>query len=639
MPTVIEELVIKIGYETDVNKLRKASVEAVKAADKTEKAYQDSAKKVREAQEAAFEAVGKEAKAAARVVLKAAKKTERAHKQAAKEAKDAAADTGRAYQAAAKKATAAAEKTQKAWSGAGKAIGASIAGIGAAVGGGLLAITAHTVQQGKELDIWRKKIGTSAEELGRLELAGKSLNIESDNTREAIKTLRENLGELDRIGTGPALESLKSLGLELSDINNLPIEKQIGVLSDALKGVSSDSKRLSIAIELMGEDGAALIPLLSKGSQEINRMGDAAQATGGVMTDEMVDSTIELNKKLEGLKARAGGVAITLAEAVLPALTDAADGTANWVDENQELIEQDLPAAINSIGSAFGFVADNILAARKAAMQFADALADEDLRRELEGERSILSEVVGSLALGIEAPLAVAHMLSGDDGVSDESAAASQNRTAVRGVEGLTAEGRAAAGKRAAARNAAAADVLKAAQTQGALDASAQARRAANQAGQRALKAQVFEDLETATQAASRGERGSRKRLKAAEAQAKLVLGDDFVPTSGGGGGGGGGGRGRRKKEEATPEETAPLLSGVLGENVPDIEMSALARGTEPQVLISEITNNFAFDIDQAITGQSDPAQIGRQVATATRDAFEGSIEQSSRTAKVQFAR
>ena len=87
-------------------------------------------------------------------------------------------------------------------------------------------------------------------------------------------------------------------------------------------------------------------------------------------------------------------------------------------------------------------------------------------------------------------------------------------------------------------------------------------------------------------------------------------------------------------------KQTDPLLSQIFGdENVPDVQLSSIARGAEPQVLISNITNNFDFKIDQVIDGAGDPAMVGDLSGRAIRDFFQGSISAATRTAKVNFAR
>ena len=74
-------------------------------------------------------------------------------------------------------------------------------------------------------------------------------------------------------------------------------------------------------------------------------------------------------------------------------------------------------------------------------------------------------------------------------------------------------------------------------------------------------------------------------------------------------------------------------------ENVPDVELSAIARGAEPQVLISNITNNFDFAIDQQIDGAGDPQEVADRTAQAIRDFSRESVAKATKSAKIPFAR
>lgn len=82
-----------------------------------------------------------------------------------------------------------------------------------------------------------------------------------------------------------------------------------------------------------------------------------------------------------------------------------------------------------------------------------------------------------------------------------------------------------------------------------------------------------------------------------------------------------------------------PLLSEIFGNDVPDVELSSLAMGAQPQTLIATINNNFHFDLDQEINGAGDPADVASHVSKAIRDVFEGSVAKSTKLAAVKWSR
>src|SRR5690606_8077648 len=122
-----------------------------------------------------------------------------------------------------------------------------------------------------------------------------------------VKTLRENLGEMERLGSGPAVDSLATLGLTLRDLQGLGAEDQMAVLAEALGRLPNQAQRVSVALELMGEDGGALLPLFAQGADGIRRFGDEAERMGAVLSDDAIAEAREFQATLTSLKTEFGG--------------------------------------------------------------------------------------------------------------------------------------------------------------------------------------------------------------------------------------------------------------------------------------------------------------------------------------------
>jgi hypothetical protein len=93
--------------------------------------------------------------------------------------------------------------------------------------------------------------------------------------------------------------------------------------------------------------------------------------------------------------------------------------------------------------------------------------------------------------------------------------------------------------------------------------------------------------------------------------------------------------------KDLTPKSDAtnPLLSAIFGEDVPDVRLSQVALGAQPQTLIANITNNFDFKFDQEINGAGNPADVASQINRGVRSVFEDAISKSTKLAKVNFRR
>ncbi len=546
------------------------------------------------------------------------KRAKSAYRQVAKEAREA----GKAAERAAERRSRATREIRGGLVRGAGGLAAGIVGAGVAAGAGLVSMTKQVAENGAELQRWAKTMDVSVEALSTLQEGFGLVAVPADNTREAIKTLRENLGELARVGTGPAKDSLGSLGLALEDIDGLDADEQMAVLADAMRDVQDPAKQLSIAIELMGEDGRHLLPVLRDGGDAVRALGMRAKETGAVMDQTLVESTVELDKNMAVLRGQLKGSANDISAEVIPAFNE-------WYQENQELIDQDIAGVTRNISDAI-----------QSLLPFLDTLTS--------GFR-LASEAASGLALVGESLSIQFQEWSQGNFISDSEAFDRASERRIRRNQ----EASAARAERQAAQSAAA-PVL----------ADIRASQAAFGRAGRRSQAGAFEAAEL-----SRGRGGRRGRADAMgpeDLEADEMFGEELRRLAANSGVGDvavnsalkaagrelKGGAAQQVARQAALRELGgkagvdftktngdPLMSELFGSNVPDIELSKIARGAQPQTLVSNINNNFQFDIDQSIQSGADAGEVARQSAKMIRQGFESSIEKSTKTAKVTFLR
>lgn len=229
---------------------------------------------------------------------------------------------------------------------AGAAIGAAAVVAGAAL---TVNLTQKFIESGAELDTWARKIDVSAQELQRLEFAGQTVGAEVDNTREAIKTLRENLGEMARVGSGPAVDALGTLGIELDEIKDLGATEQLQLLAEAMNDLPDQAQRVSVALEVMGEDGGALLPLFEQGAEGIAKMTARADELGVVMDERAIASAKEAKLAIGELTATATGLGQSIAARLAPKVVEVVDRLQGWFEANREIIDQKIDQFIEGV--------------------------------------------------------------------------------------------------------------------------------------------------------------------------------------------------------------------------------------------------------------------------------------------------
>lgn len=84
--------------------------------------------------------------------------------------------------------------------------------------------------------------------------------------------------------------------------------------------------------------------------------------------------------------------------------------------------------------------------------------------------------------------------------------------------------------------------------------------------------------------------------------------------------------------EQSTLEQT-------LGAGQPPLPLGEITKGSMPQVLISNIYNNFDLDNVFNINGAGDPSKVGQAVVGSFKDLFQQEIERATNTVKSPFRR
>lgn len=582
-----------------------------------------------------------------------------------------------------KKAKEAAEKSAKAWEKFGSVV--KTVGVGAlGAAGGLLAFVERSADSAAQIDIMAKRAGIGARELQRLQFAATKAGAGSAELADAFKTLDRQIVEA-RKGAGPAAEAFRALGLSATSLVDMNAEQRFAVLADSLAKLEDPTLRGKIALDLFGGSGDKLLPMLADGSAGLARVGDEAERLGLVLSNDAVAGAAKFDKELKGAKAELGAFARDIGLSLIPAVRSMIRDFDSWAVAAGGLAVGIAAIKLTQLPGQLGLAASSMstLALRTGgavtaalalgvalgtaldnALGLSDAIAgvDQDVgsrgavlfgaltpaeRAELakaESQRDLHNEQLESFAVrtgpgghiirqAAEAEQAKidsihARAKGRAEATAKNVANVARDRTTVgRFVgEGLLAEGQRGVDKATELNKAAAKKKTGGKKKEFVEDISA---------GQFEADELFGDDLRRLAERNGVGEIAVDAAIKAAAeslagGSTELVAKDAALSTLGQ----------RAGKDFGRSKSKDPLLSQIFGDNdVPDIELSAIARGAEPQVLISNITNTFNFDIDQMIDGTGDPGAVADRAAQAFRDFSRDSISAATKTAKVAFAR
>lgn len=601
-----------------------------------------------------------------------------------------------------KKAKAAAEKTAKsiddAFSKAASFATQASAAI-SLVGAGLMGLAAKAASAGAAIDDVAKRAGVGVIEHQRLAFALEQSGGSAEGLSSSYKFLDKAIVDA-RTGAGPAAAAFTKLGVSVEKLSATKnVEERFKIIADGFGRIDDQALKTDLSLQVLGRGGLELLPLFAEGADGISKLGDEAARLGILMSEDAVKASAEFDDQLQktkmqleattnaiGLKLMpimqkflenldktkiaitALGVYVASAQfAALPGKIGlAADGMASLAMRTAGAVTQALALGValgTALDTAFG-LSDALAGVGTIKSSGRGSVAASELTDEERKRSMALTAEVQDLYLADhltpqnrkrlnEANAELAYIQSHarsrvDKRARESKAAADRGFAAAAQTNKLAVDaGKVFQGQEAAAdlgdkiqrgllmgrnifRNA----------VSGFTEPTPKPKKRKGGGGKKQPKVDIskFEDL------AGSSIRATAERVGASDLAVKAAIEAGAKELNAGKSEGVArnaalSSLGSAVGRDLTTRTTDPLLSSIFGENVPDIELSALSRGADPQVLISTINNTFSFDNEFNIDGAGDPQELGNAIALQLRDVFEGAIEASTKTAKVNFAR
>lgn len=562
----------------------------------------------------------------------------------------------------------------------------SLAKWAAGASASMLVLAERSASAAAAIDDIRQRTGASTRDLQRLDFAAEQSGTTIGAVASALRGLDVALVEGAK-ATGPAHDALRALNLTAAELVDLPAEQKFATIADALARIENPALKTQIALKLFGGTGAELLPLLAQGSSGIRALGDEAERLGLVMSESAIEGAAKFDDELVKVKAQLAAVAREVGFVVMPAVQSGIKHWREWAVAAAAfgvalggLRLAQLPGQIGLASGSMATLALRTAGATTAALALGVAIGTAldqalGLSDALAGVNQTVGSRGGNAALG---DLSSDERAALDDAVARRDAAqekadsgTARNTPAERiyrneaaaaqaeidkiqalGTSRARGRGKLAAsrdavtttaeritGDRAIARGSEAAALANKRLTEYAAKARKKGKGGSKRTGDVAFDAGVFafDDLhgDEVRRLAERfgvSDVGVDAALKAgadalAQGDTYFVARNAALSRLGSSAG----------VDLTVKRQRDPLLSQILGdEQVPDIALSSIARGTEPQVLISNITNTFHQDFAMAINGAGDPREVASQTVTAFRELSRAAAEKATKTAKVK---
>ena len=254
-------------------------------------------------------------------------------------------------------------------------IGSRMMMIGAAAAAPLAAAVKVFSSAGDTLHKMSKRTGMTTEALSELGFAAERSGTDLGSLENGLKRMQRSIYDAGR-GLSTATEALADLGLTTAALEGLAPEQQFTKLAGALARVADPSRKAALAMTLFGRSGTELIPMIERGEAGLEELREKARALGLTVSGDTAAAAAKLTDRMADLWATAKRAAMSVGQALGPAiedlakwLTDTAVGVRAWIDENRELLVTGakVVAAVTAIGAGL-VIAGKVIGVATAAV-------------------------------------------------------------------------------------------------------------------------------------------------------------------------------------------------------------------------------------------------------------------------------
>lgn len=243
--------------------------------------------------------------------------------------------------------------------GALKSFGLAAASALGAATGAFVVLTGAAVKSASEIERFAKLSNSSTREFQRMAAATSTVGIEQEKLADILKDVNDRVGDFNATGAGPMADFFKNVaplvGVTAAQFKNLSGPQALQLYVDTLQKAGASQQDMTFYLEAMASDATALVPLLRNNGAELNRLADAAERVGAVLSEETIAQLNAAKQSLFEIQAATTGFGNELVAAVAPALATAAAALAEMSGEGGPVAE-----AIDRIAASFGALAEKM---------------------------------------------------------------------------------------------------------------------------------------------------------------------------------------------------------------------------------------------------------------------------------------
>ena len=238
--------------------------------------------------------------------------------------------------------------------GALAAVGATMAGIGAAVVEGSTALVnaaGDTASFGDSVSKSAQRVGMSTESFQKWDYIMKLSGTSMQASAAGFKTLTNSMDDAIN-GSKTAAAKFEAVGISIDDLAGKSREEVFEMVITNLQGMTDDAKKAAAANDLLGRAGQTLMPLLNQTAEDTRKLMEETERYGFVLDDKAINASVDYQDALTRMNSTIDGVKNNLMTNFLPGITEVMNGISGMaagIDGSDKQIEN----GINSIVGEF----------------------------------------------------------------------------------------------------------------------------------------------------------------------------------------------------------------------------------------------------------------------------------------------
>lgn len=173
-----------------------------------------------------------------------------------------------------------------------------------------------------QLNKLSQSTGRSTEELSKLNYAASVSDVSAETLSGSLGALSKAMGTAVSDGASEAANAFTAMGVAVRN-NDGTLRNSSDVLKDVADKFASykdGSEKANLATLIFGSSGAALIPMLNRGSAGLTELGNEAEKFGLVLDKKTTAAADAFNENLKRMDAIKQGLFTTIAAKLLPAM-------------------------------------------------------------------------------------------------------------------------------------------------------------------------------------------------------------------------------------------------------------------------------------------------------------------------------